>query len=219
MNERILLAAAAALSVGCTGCATILRGTTQHVSVEVRKDARLVAGATCTLSNDKGKWFVTTPASLDVERSGQVMYVSCVTPSSETGTARVQPLPAPAALAASIGGGGLISTLIDESTGAEFDYPSPIAVELKVPDLPKPLAPGQQAIATTTTVAAKPVAKATPGPFSSIAEAMARQDFCMPIGNALLMGSGTDGDTYQVKCMGGQTRQYACAGTTCRSSE
>jgi len=218
MNERILLAAAAALCVACTGCATILRGTTQNISVEARKDARLVAGAACTLSNDKGKWFVTTPSSVEVQRSGQAMNVTCTTSGSETGTASVQSRPAPTALAISIGGGGLISTAIDESSGADYDYPYLIAVELKALDLPKQSESAQQAAAASMTVAWKPVPKVGPGPFSQIAEAMARSDFCMPVGDAMLTGSGTGGDTYQVNCVGGLNRQYACAGTTCHSS-
>lgn len=214
MSKRFLLAAAAALSVLCTGCASIVGGTSQNISVEARQDAKSVVGAACTLSNDKGKWFVTTPGSVGVQRSYEAMNVTCTKSGSEPGTAAAQSTTKPMAFGNLIFG-GIVGAAIDIGSGAAYEYPNLIAVEMKALDLPKPAEPAQQAVAAPMTVAWRSIPKAGPGPFSQIAEAQARREFCMPVGNAVLTGSGSGGDTYQVSCMGGMTREYACAGQSC----
>jgi uncharacterized membrane protein len=61
---------AAFASVGLTGCASIVGGTNQIVSVEARQldRVRMVRGAACELSNDKGVYYVTTPGTVTVMR-------------------------------------------------------------------------------------------------------------------------------------------------------
>jgi len=54
-----------------------------------------------------------------------------------------------------------------------------------------------------------------PGRYSATVEALAQRDLCMPVGHALVTGTSQAGDTYQVNCMGGMTREYACAGQSC----
>ena len=53
------------------GCASIVNGQNQSVSVEARNETGAVAGVNCKLSNNKGTWFVTTPGSTTVQRSYQ----------------------------------------------------------------------------------------------------------------------------------------------------
>ncbi|WP_086380713.1 hypothetical protein [Caballeronia sordidicola] len=40
-----------------SGCASIIGGSSQSVSVQTTKGETMVAGAMCTLTNDKGTWF------------------------------------------------------------------------------------------------------------------------------------------------------------------
>ncbi|AQV94783.1 hypothetical protein BJN34_12920 [Cupriavidus necator] len=58
-------------------------------------------------------------------------------------------------------------------------------------------------------------AKPSPGPFSTMAEELALRDMCTPVGYALRTGTSQAGDTYRVNCMGGMTKEYACAGQSC----
>jgi len=80
----------------------------------------------------------------------------------------------------------------------------------------------QRGCMTQPTAAAPAPAQAAvtprPGQYSSTVEALASRDMCMPVGRAVMTGTGQAGDTYRVNCMGGMTREYACAGTACHSS-
>lgn len=58
-----------AAAVLLAGCASIVGGTTQILSVCVVSAGEEVAGAHCKLANDKGTWFVTTPGTASVHRS------------------------------------------------------------------------------------------------------------------------------------------------------
>lgn len=60
--------------------------------------------------------------------------------------------------------------------------------------------------------------KPSPGPFSSMAEELALREMCTPVGYALRTGTSQAGDTYRVNCMGGMTKEYACAGQSCSSA-
>jgi hypothetical protein len=53
-----------------TGCASIVGGTNQSISLETRSNAgEPVAGVNCKLENPKGTWFVTTPGSVTIHRA------------------------------------------------------------------------------------------------------------------------------------------------------
>ncbi len=58
------------LTLLASGCASIVTGHNQSVSVETRsKQSEAIASANCKLTNDKGTWFVTSPGSVSVRRS------------------------------------------------------------------------------------------------------------------------------------------------------
>ena len=104
------------------GCASIVTGHNQSLSVETPA----CEGASCTLSNDKGSWFVKTPGSVVVHRAYGDLTVSC----SKDGFA-----PATQAVASSTKGmafgnvifGGVIGGGVDMATGAAYDYPPVIS--------------------------------------------------------------------------------------------
>src|SRR5215510_7417874 len=67
-----------AIAFFSTGCASIVGGHNQSISVETRTDAGAsLNGANCKLANNKGTWFVTSPGSTMVQRSYEDMLVQC----------------------------------------------------------------------------------------------------------------------------------------------
>ncbi|WP_294248968.1 hypothetical protein [Propionivibrio sp.] len=111
------------------GCASIVNGQNQSISVETRSGEKLslVTGATCRLSNNKGTWFVTTPGSTTVQRSYEELGVTCEKEALEPGLASVKSTTKAMAFG-NILFGGIIGAGVDIGTGAAYDYPSLITV-------------------------------------------------------------------------------------------
>ncbi len=115
-------------SVFTSGCASIVTGHNQVLSVDTRdKDGNQVVGASCKCVNDKGTYFVNTPGTIMVHRCYSDLLVTCTKPNMEPGTAVVKSS-AKAMTAGNIIFGGLIGLAVDAGTGAAFDYPSVIRV-------------------------------------------------------------------------------------------
>ncbi len=112
-----------------SGCASITGGTQQSVSLETRKDAVAVTGAECELTNAKGKWFIASPGSIQIQRSHDPLLITCKKPDYEVGRASVESV-ARAGMAGNFLFGGLIGVAIDHSSGAAYDYPNLIQVSM-----------------------------------------------------------------------------------------
>ncbi len=87
-------------------------------------------GATCSLENDKGKWFVNkTPGTVVVHRSYKDLDVKCqeegCAPSEEKVKSKVKPM-----AAGNIIFGGLVGAGVDAVDGAAYDYPTDIKVNM-----------------------------------------------------------------------------------------
>lgn len=121
-----LIVAAACLS---TGCASIVSGQNQSVSVTTKNQGADVAGAKCSLTNDKGTWYTTTPGSVTVRRSYNDLALTCTLDGAEPGIASVKSTTKGMAFG-NILFGGIIGAGVDMSTGAAYDYPDIINVEL-----------------------------------------------------------------------------------------
>jgi len=107
------------------GCACITTGQNQSVSVNTGTNS----GATCSLSNDEGTWYVnSTPGSVTIKRSYSDLAVNCKK-DDKTGTATVKSHTKGMAFG-NILAGGIIGGAIDCGTGAAYDYPSVINVPL-----------------------------------------------------------------------------------------
>lgn len=117
----------AAVVTQVVGCASIVNGSNQSVSVETRTDSGPISGANCRLSNNKGTWFVTSPGSTTVQRSYEDLAVRCEKESAEPGLASVKSSTKAMAFG-NIIFGGIIGAGVDMSTGAAYDYPSLITV-------------------------------------------------------------------------------------------
>lgn len=121
------LATAAFLSV--TGCASVTGSKLQSVTVQSMHDSQEILGTGCTLSNDAGKWIVTTPGAVMIAKSTESLAVECKKNPDLLGKITV-PSKANTHVWGNLLLGGPVGYVIDRNTGAGFDYPSTITIIL-----------------------------------------------------------------------------------------
>ncbi|MDY7540546.1 hypothetical protein QN372_03440 [Undibacterium sp. RTI2.1] len=112
-----------------TGCASVSGEKLQPVSVITVQDNKEVAGIGCTLKNDAGSWFVTSPASVVVHKSTGDLAIDCKKDDLAGNTALVSK--SNGAVWGNILLGGGIGYIVDRNTGAGFDYPSSVTIILR----------------------------------------------------------------------------------------
>ena len=122
------LAAVGAVGLAVSGCATIIEGTTQPVSVSSTPEE----GAQCTLANSQGTWYVTTPGSTTVHKTKTDLHVTCTKSGFQPGQV-VAVSHFGATTAANVIAGGLVGVGVDAASGANYHYDSPIIVPLGPP--------------------------------------------------------------------------------------
>ncbi|HKR45331.1 MAG TPA: hypothetical protein VJU59_37625 [Paraburkholderia sp.] len=125
--KRIIITAIAGATVLMSGCASIVGGTQQTLSVDAHSGADTVTGATCELKNDKGTWFLTTPGTVTVHRSADALNVTCKKDGLEPATSTVKSSVKGSAFG-NILFGGIIGAAIDTANGSAFDYPDLITM-------------------------------------------------------------------------------------------
>ena len=125
------------------GCASVTTGNRQDVQVVATAAGQNVDDADCELSNDKGRWLISTPATVEIQPSFQDLSVRCAIASHEAGTATFKSSVG-APVFGNIIAGGIVGAVIDTGTGAAFRYPDRLTVALgaatgkAVPPKPKP---------------------------------------------------------------------------------
>jgi hypothetical protein len=124
-----LLGTAVATTFLFTGCASIVSGNNQSLSVTTQNNGADVTGAKCSLVNDKGSWFLTSPGSVTVRRSFQDLAVDCKLDGVDAGLASVKSNTKGMAFG-NILFGGFIGVGVDVATGAAYDYPELILVDM-----------------------------------------------------------------------------------------
>jgi hypothetical protein len=112
-----------------TGCASIVSGQNQSVSVTTLNKGDALAGAKCSLANDKGTWYTTTPGSVTVRRSFNDLSVNCAFDGLDTGITMVKSATKGMAFG-NILFGGFIGIGVDAATGAAYDYPDNVQVNM-----------------------------------------------------------------------------------------
>lgn len=124
-----------------SACSSITGTTGQSVSLHTRDKAGAeVPGAACELTNSKGKWFVTTPGSVQIRRSNDNMIVQCSKAGYESGQASVVSDTKGSMFGNIIFGGG-IGAVVDHNTGAAYEYPTLIQIVMGIftkVEAPKP---------------------------------------------------------------------------------
>jgi hypothetical protein len=112
-----------------SGCASIVSGTNQIVSVQTVKDGDQLAGASCKLENDKGIWFIKTPGSVVVHRAYGDLSVKCEKDGVNPGFATVKSHTKGMAFG-NLLFGGAIGVGVDVGSGAAYDYPTLITLSM-----------------------------------------------------------------------------------------
>jgi hypothetical protein len=144
--RKIASVLAVAAASNLTGCASIVSGTNQVVSVETLNQAGKVDGAVCKLVNDKGTYFVTTPGTVTVHRAYGDMNVKCEKTGHPAGVANIKSS-TKGMMAGNLLFGGVIGAGVDAASGAAYDYPALFQIVMGEPlDVPA-------AAATATAVA------------------------------------------------------------------
>jgi hypothetical protein len=126
-SKTLLSAFTITLMAALTGCASIVNGVNQSVSVNTSS----VTGAICALKNDKGTWFVnSTPGSVTVHRSYSALDIRCEKAGYEAGYAKIDSK-VKAMFFGNILFGGLIGVGVDVAGGAAYDYPTTITIPMR----------------------------------------------------------------------------------------
>ncbi len=126
MKQIAFLSATISLSL-LTGCASIVNGTHQKISVLTSP----VNDAKCALKNNKGEWSVnSTPASIIVQRSDKDLVITCNKQGYAKSTTQIQSKTTSAVYGNLLLGGG-IGAVIDKSNGSAYEYPPKIKIPLK----------------------------------------------------------------------------------------
>jgi hypothetical protein len=116
--------------IGLGACASVLDGRYQNVVVKTVSGERDVAGAVCTLENNKGSWQAISPGAVTVHRGYDDLNVRC-----EAGGYVANAGSAPSVSKDLWWGnvviGGILGAALDIGDGAAYDYPSPIIVNLQ----------------------------------------------------------------------------------------
>lgn len=117
------------------GCATLSEPDQQMVLVQTILDNRQVAGIGCVLSNDAGRWFVTSPGRVSVRKSAGKLSVDC----KRNGYGAGQDMVASRANAGALMGNVVLTAglgyLVDKRTGAGFEYPDTLTVLMRQPEV------------------------------------------------------------------------------------
>ena len=116
-----------ALGFELSGCATIVKGTTQSVSVTTTPTG--AEGAKCELKNSQGSWFVTTPGSAVVHKTKNDLTVMCKKDGYQDADV-VVPAKFGAATAGNILAGGVIGLGVDAASGANYTYATTTTVPM-----------------------------------------------------------------------------------------
>ena len=114
----VRIAGLIALGFALSACATIVKGTTQSISIKTPP----VEGAKCTLVNTEGTWFLTSPGSAVVHKTKNDLRVDCVKEGYENVSATVSPKFNNVTFG-NIIAGGLIGVGVDAASGANYQYP------------------------------------------------------------------------------------------------
>lgn len=127
MKRELVLAVA--MAAGLTGgCASVTGSSNQSVSVQtLEQGGAEVVGAACELTNNKGKWFATTPGSVMIHRSNDDMQILCKKTGYEAGRAAVVS-DTKGSMWGNILLGGGIGAIVDHNNGAAYEYPTLIQV-------------------------------------------------------------------------------------------
>lgn len=135
-NMAIIKRLVAALALAALGgCATLSEPDQQVLLVQTIQDNREVAGIGCVLTNDAGRWFVTSPGRISVRKSAGKLWVDCKRSGYGVGQDVVDSRANAGALMGNVVLTAGLGYLVDKRTGAGFEYPDTLTVLMRRPDV------------------------------------------------------------------------------------
>ena len=138
MRGAAPLAAALAVAGLVSACASVTGTPLEPITIRtVDRSGNEVRGAECELSNAKGKWIVTSPGSVTVTRSNDNMLITCRKDGLDEGVVALVSA-TKGAMFGNILAGGVIGAVIDHDSGAAYEYPQLVRVEMGVTRVIKP---------------------------------------------------------------------------------
>ena len=129
MKTHSVGAAMIVAGVALSGCASIIKGTSQTIAIATPP----TAGATCMLSSGQGNWSVYSPGAVTVEKSKEDIQVHCTKVGFQDGVG-VIPSNFEGWTAGNLIFGGIVGVGVDAATGAINEYPH----SFQIPMLPLP---------------------------------------------------------------------------------
>lgn len=120
---------ATAALLASTGCASISGEKMQPITVQALHDNKEIAGVGCTLSNDAGSWFLTTPGSATVHKSTGDLAIDCK--KDDIFGRQTLVSKSNGAVWGNILLGGGVGYIVDRNTGAGFDYPATTMIMMR----------------------------------------------------------------------------------------
>ncbi len=124
---------ALALLGALSGCATLFGADQQVVLVQTIQDNREIAGVGCVLTNNAGRWFVTSPGRVAVQKSAGKLWVDCrkggVASGGEVVASKTNTVNLIGNLVTTAG----IGHFVDKRSGAGYDYPDTLTVIMQRP--------------------------------------------------------------------------------------
>jgi len=122
-----------------SGCATLTESNQQEVLVQTVQDHRMQPGVGCVLANDVGRWFVTTPARVTIRKSCAALQVDCKKAGACWAVESFEPAFGSAQWGniATVG----LGFIVDNNSGAGFDYPDTLTIVLRKIGEPGPPPP------------------------------------------------------------------------------
>ncbi|HQT66192.1 MAG TPA: hypothetical protein PLC74_01170 [Acetobacteraceae bacterium] len=118
--------------IALAGCASIVDGSNQTLSVTTLSGNQPVSGASCELKSNKGTWYVTTPGTVTVHRGYDALNATCTKAGYQTATQAFDSTTKGMAFG-NLLFGGVIGAGVDMSTGAAYDYPDVLTVNMQPP--------------------------------------------------------------------------------------
>lgn len=113
-----------------TGCASVVQGTDQVISIEtLAPDGKLLPNASCTASNNFGSWTISTPGAIKVHRSPQNLSVVCHKAGEPPGMVSAQPT-MDNVIYGNIALVCMLCTDLDLRNGAAYSYSPLISVQM-----------------------------------------------------------------------------------------
>lgn len=206
--------ALALLAATVTGCASIVSGTQQSVSIDARSASGApIVGANCKLQNGDGTWFVTTPGSTTIDRAFSDLTVQCDMKGLPSATTSAKSSTKAIAFG-NILLGGILGAGVDIANGAAYEYPSPITVQFNdVAAAPDPFSARNALPHPVTTAAARPQDDSTDVLTTSTT---LEAEGCAPARAPLKFRQTDRGAYYETRCADGRMFHTVCKDGSCR---